>query len=222
MIGYLKAINSMLNTEREAILSEIVNEHFINQMLAQGNKHSNNNTIHNQIKDILIKCIEHEYKKTVPLLLNADSCEFTNLASRITSKNSAFAFENQIYHIFQAVLRKAQENEHLEELESAYPCLSDVIATVREKEVFYAFKAGGGLRKESSNWGGDSSSEIIFEQFLLTGKKEEEEKNLLSNPSYVIEDKQEHWFDCGGLPLDSDSEKDSVEVGNSQDLKLNS
>lgn len=43
------------------------------------------------------------------------------------------------------------------------------------------------------------------------------------NPTDVIQGEQDHWFDCGGLPLDSDeSLNNSNSCGNSHDLKLNS
>lgn len=42
-------------------------------------------------------------------------------------------------------------------------------------------------------------------------------------PNDVIQGEQDHWFDCGGLPLDSDeSLNNSNSYGNSHDLQINS
>ena len=84
---------------------------------------------------------------------------------------------------------------------------------MKEKDKFYSKLIGGNARKQSSCWG-DSSADIVFDKIFPTNGNSDKKIDLVLNQKdtadFIEGNENQHWFDCGGLPLDSDSSRDDV------------
>jgi hypothetical protein len=85
----------------------------------------------------------------------------------ITGGNSTNKYENQLYHMMQAMLKK--EKGRITEVFEGYG-IGDCMKIIGEKEKFYSKIIGGAVRKDSSGWG-DSSQEILLDPFFNKSAK---------------------------------------------------
>lgn len=106
---YLELVKSLIIADTDNI-KELIIEKSVQEMMNILLNNPYNNILHNLVKDILMESLNKAYGHTAPLLLTKENQTFLqivkSLAARNSHKNSQY--ENQIFHIFQTLLKKGE------------------------------------------------------------------------------------------------------------------
>lgn len=105
-IRYLELVKTLIVYDPE-VVGDLLTKEFVERLLQILQDYPHHNILHNSIKDILLESISRSYQVIVPLLLSEGSL-FVSLVKSCSCKNASQTkqYENQIFHIFQALLRK--------------------------------------------------------------------------------------------------------------------